>query len=237
MKNNTIKLWIWSTLLFALFLMSCGKVLTKSDAFPKMYDEKPISILVLPPINESTAAEAKEFYLTTIAEPLSQTGYYVYPIEVVSDILNSEGLYDTEILDESAIPKFKEYFDADAVLFIRILKWDTSYFVVGGSVTVKVAYNLISTTTSETLWNYEGELTIDTTGDSGNAGGLAGLLATVITTAIKTATTDYIPIAKKANIKALVSIPYGKYHKQFNKDGDKKVVEEKLTKTKKDNQK
>jgi len=228
MKKYINKAWILTILLFAVFLMSCGKVITKSQAFPEMYEEKPLSILVLPPINESTAAEAKEYYVTTVAEPLSQTGYYVYPIEVVSDVLNAEGLYDTEILDESAIPKFKEYFGSDAVLFIRILKWDTSYFVVGGSVTVKVTYKLISTTTSETLWKYEGEISVDTSGDSGNTGGLAGLLVKAITTAVKTATTDYIPIAKKANIKALVSIPYGKYHGKHNKDGDSKVVEEKL---------
>ena len=234
MKKHTIKLWVWTLILFAFFLISCGKVITKSEAFPKMYEEKPISILVLPPINESTAAEAKEYYVTTIAEPLSLSGYYVYPIEVVTDILFSEGLYDTEILDESSVPKFKEYFDADAVLFINILKWDTSYFVVGGSVTVKVIYKLISTTTSEILWKYEGEIEVDTTGDSGNTGGLAGLLVQVVTTAIKTATTDYIPIAKKANVKALISIPYGKYHSQFNKDSEQKVVEAKLIKTQKD---
>jgi hypothetical protein len=217
--------------------MSCGKVITKSEAFPKMYEEKPVSILVLPPINESTAAEAKEYYVTTIAEPLSLTGYYVYPIEITTDIFFSEGMYDTELLDESSIPKFKEYFDADAVLLIKILKWDTSYFVVGGSVTVKVIYKLISTLTSETLWKYEGEIKVDTTGDSGDTGGLAGLLVKVVTTAVKTATTDYIPIAKKANVKALVSIPYGKYHNQFDKDREQKVVEEKLIKPEQDNKK
>lgn len=213
------------------FLFSCSKVITKNEAFPRMYEEKPISILVLPPINETTAAEAKEYYNTTIAEPLSQTGYYVFPIEVVTAVLNSEGLYDTEILDESSIPKFKEYFDADAVLFIKILKWDTSYYVVGGNMVVDVAYKLISTKTSNILWAYEGEIKVDTSGDSGGAGGLAGLLVKVASTAVKTASTDYVPMAKKANVEALITIPFGKYHDKFGKDANQKVVEEKLTKT------
>lgn len=231
MKNSIITASFWAIVLVSIVLISCGKVVTKYDAFPQMYEEKPISILVLPPINESTAADAKDYYATTVAEPLSLTGYYVFPIEVVTEVLHSEGLYDTEILDESAIPKFKEYFGAEAVLFIRILKWDTSYYVVGGNVKVKVAYKLVSTTTGETLWKYEGEKEIDTTGGSGGAGGFAGLLAKVVTTAVKTAATDYVPIAKKANFEALVSIPYGKYHPQFGKDRNAKVVKEKLSKT------
>ena len=231
MKKLLLKPMLGIFLILVFLFISCGKVVTKYDAFPQMYEEKPVSILVLPPINESTAADAKEYYATTVAEPLSLTGYYVFPIEVVTEVLNSEGLYDTEILNELAIPKFKEYFGADAVLFIRILNWDTSYYVLGGSVKVKVAYKLVSTTTSETLWKYEGEKKIDTSGDSGGAGGLAGLLVKAITTAAKTAATDYVPLAKKANFQALVSIPYGKYHPQFNKDKDTKVVKEKLAKT------
>jgi hypothetical protein len=231
MKKFTIKTSLLIVYLFAFLFVSCGKVITKYDAFPQMYEEKPVSVLVLPPINESTAADAKDYYITTVAEPVSLCGYYVFPIEVITEVLHAEGLYDTEILDESAIPKFKEYFGADAVLFIRILDWDTSYYVVGGNVKVKVSYKLVSTTTSETLWKYEGEKKVDTTGDSGGAGGLAGLLVQAVTTAVKTATTDYVPLAKKANSIALVSIPYGKYHPQFNQDQKAKVVKEKLVKT------
>ncbi|NIS74702.1 MAG: hypothetical protein GTO08_05375, partial [Deltaproteobacteria bacterium] len=46
-----------------------------------MYQEQPLTILVLPPMNETTAADAKEYYATTIAEPLSLQGFYVLPIE------------------------------------------------------------------------------------------------------------------------------------------------------------
>jgi len=128
--------------------------------------------------------------------------------------------------------KFKQYFGADAVMYIRIIKWDTSYFVIGGKVTVSVLFLLKSTNTGEDLWEYEGTVVVNTAGDSGSGGGLAGLLTQVITTAIKTATTDYVPIAKQANTIALISIPYGKYEPNFyDKDRDSKVViQEKLNK-------
>lgn len=212
-------------LCFVLFLSTaCApKYLTKGEAYPQMYEHHPLSILVLPPINETTAADAKEYYSTTIAEPLTLSGYYIYPIEVTSDILKAEGLYDTELLVEVPPQKFREFFDADAVLYIRIKKWDTVYLVLGGSVTVSADFTLKSTDTGDELWHYDGTIVVDTSGgDTG--GGMAGLIAKVIVTAINTATTDYVPIAKRVNYTTLVSMPYGKYNPQYNKDRDAKVV-------------
>lgn len=210
-----------------IMLNSCTKTITKQEAFPKMYEKPPLSILVLPPMNESTAADATEYYTTTIAEPLAFTGYYVLPLEVAIDILKVEGMYDIGMLFSAPPQKFKEFFGADAVLYIKILKWDKSYYVIGGKVVVSVDFQLVSTITGEVLWQYNGTFTVDTTGDSGGAGGIAGLITKLITTAVKTATTDYVPVAKRANIQALISIPYGKYHEEYGKDGEANVVKEK----------
>lgn len=210
-----------------IMLNSCAKTLTKQKAFPQMYEKPPLSILVLPPLNESTAADATDYYTTTIAEPLALTGYYVLPIEVITDILKMEGMYDVNTLFSVPPDKFREYFGADAVLYIKILQWKKVYAVLAGSVTVSVDFQLVSTTTQEVLWQYNGTIKVDTSGDSGGGGGIAGLIAKAITTAVKTAATDYVPVARKANFQALVSIPCGKYHAQHGKDGEAKVVKEK----------
>jgi hypothetical protein len=214
-------------LLFSILILlsACGPTYTtKKDAFPDMYNEHPLTILVLPPINMTTAADAKEYYMTTVAEPLSFAGYYIYPIEVTTDILKAEGLYDTELITNLPPQKFKQYFGADAVMYIKILKWDTAYYVIGGHVTVAVDFLLKSTTTGKDLWKYDGIIQLDTTGDSGGAPGLAGLLVKVIATAVKTATTDYVPLAKRANIITISSMPYGKYHPNFDKDRDMQII-------------
>ncbi|MBU1931996.1 hypothetical protein KJ965_04845, partial [Patescibacteria group bacterium] len=52
------------------------KATTKGEKFPLMYEETPLTILVMPPINESTAAEAKGYYATTVQEVISYWGYY-----------------------------------------------------------------------------------------------------------------------------------------------------------------
>jgi hypothetical protein len=214
-------------LILSLSVFGCGTYVTKDEFAPKMYEEHPVTIVVLPPINKSTAADAKEYYATTIAEPLTQSGYYVFPMEVVNDVLQQEGLYDTETMLAVPPQKFREFFGADAVLYLTILQWNTSYMITSGSVTVQVAYELKSTQTGEVLWFYDEAITINTTGDSGNMGGWAGLLAQVITTAIKTAATDYVPIAKQANEKILLAIPFGKYHSKYNADMKDKVEKKK----------
>ena len=210
-----------------LIVSACApNTVTKRDAFPGMYQEHPISILVLPPINETTAADAKEYYSTTLAEPLSYMGYYVFPIEVVMDVMQHEGAYDTENLMHVAPQKFREYLGADAILFVRITKWDTSYYVIGGHVTVGVAFQLRSTTTGAELWEYNGLIKVDT-GGGGGGGGLGGLIAQVVVTAIKTATTDYVPIAKRANAMVISTIPSGKYHPMHSQDQDIRVIQRK----------
>lgn len=218
------KLLLILIIFLAMLLPACApQTISKKAAFPNMYSEAPLSILVLPPINETTAADAKEYYITTVAQPLSLEGYYVYPIEVTTDILKLEGLNDTETMLNMPPQKFKEYFGADAIMYIKLLKWDTAYYVVGGHVSVGIDAWLVSTKTSQKLWAYNGTLTIDTTGDSGGAGGLGGLLVKIVATAIKTATADYVPVARQVNAITMVTMPFGKYHLLHQKDIDHQI--------------
>jgi hypothetical protein len=198
---------------------------TKMTEFPLMYEENPVSILILPPMNESTAAEAKEYYSTTIQEPLAFSGYYTFPYPITAEILKMEGIYDTELLANIPLTKFKEYFGADAVLFTTIKKWDLSYMVLASNLTVSIDCNLKSTTSDQTLWKYTGTVVVDLSGgDTG--GGLAGLIAKAIITAVSSAMADYVPYARQANYSALTTMPYGKYHTQHNKDQNVQFVDQ-----------
>jgi hypothetical protein len=84
---RTLKLISIGLLLFMLLSGCAPKMTTKGNAFNDVYVEKPLSILVLPPINESTAADATDYYSTTVIDPLAFAGYYVFPIEVITEIL------------------------------------------------------------------------------------------------------------------------------------------------------
>lgn len=210
--------------ILAVMITACAPAkVAKKDAFPEVYNERPLSILVLPPINVTTAADAKEYYLTTVAEPMSYAGYYILPIEVTSNILNLVGLPDTEMVNEVHLQKFKEFFGADAVLIVKIVKWDTTYAVLAANVAVGVECVLKSTTTFKNLWQYDGIIVVDTSGGSGG-GGLIGLAVKAVVTAIATATTDYVPIARRVNYMVIGSMPYGKYHPGFDTDRNVEIL-------------
>ena len=213
-------------ILAILLLSACApKMSTKLAEFPMMYEERPASILILPPINESTAADAKEYYSTTIQEPLAFAGYYTFPYQITSEILKMEGIYDTELLVNLPLSKFKEYFGADAVLFTTIKKWDLSYMILASTLTVSIDCKLKSTTSNQILWKYTGTVVVDLSG--GNAGGgLAGLIVKVVVAAVQSAVADYAPYARQANYRALTSMPYGKYHSEHNKDQQVQFVDQ-----------
>lgn len=213
-------------LVLALFFASgCAKVTTKGEEFPKLYEEHPRSLLVLPPMNESTDVEAKGYYMTTIEMPLALAGYYVFPVELVSDIMKQEGVYDTELLYGLPLNKFAEYFGADAVLYTRIKKWDVAYMVVAASLTVSIEAEIVSTKTSEQLWTYTGTVVVDLSGGNGG-GGLAGLVIQSIVTAINTAAADYVKYAHQANGRFIQTLPFGPYHQLYLKDQQIQIIDQ-----------
>lgn len=202
----------------ATLITACAPTgIAKKNAFPRMYEQQPQSILVVPAINNSTAAEASDYLSTTLAMPLSHSGYYVLPIEITSRMLKEAGISDGHQLAAVSPSRLGEMFGADSVLFVSINRWNTSYYVIGGNVTVGLAYELKSTKSGDTLWQYQDELKIDTSGNSNNG---AGLLGAIIETAIKTASQDYLPIAQQVNYIAMSSIPLGKHHPTHSQDGE-----------------
>jgi len=211
------------TIIAILVLTGCQvATITKQEAYPNMYKDKPVSILVVPAINQTTAADAAELYATTIAKPLAEAGYYVFSIPFVDKFLQREGVVDGEQVSNVPLDKFKDVFDADAILFVTIKSWDTNYFVTGGNVTVAAKFELKSTVTQESLWKYDDIIIHNTSGNSGN------LIADLISTAISTAIVDYVPIANTVNQRIVASMPVGKYHKRHGQDGkDKGIIRSK----------
>lgn len=209
MKNNLIIL-----IISGLFLVSCVASKNKHTEYPEIYKEKPKSILVLPPANNSTAADSKDLLRTTILPALAEKGYYVLPIEPIFDFLKLNGAYSiAESSQDLPLDKFSSVFNADAVLKITINKWDKNYYVTGGDVEVDLIYELISIRTGKTLWKKLNGLKVDTSGvDTGS------ILGNLVATAVSTATTKYITVAKKVHLQALSDLPAGFHSKRYQLD-------------------
>jgi hypothetical protein len=202
-----------------ILVSGCAETQTRSVAFPDMYtDQQPVSIVVVPALNMTTAADAGDLLNVTIAQPFSDHGYYVMPMPIVQDIFQREGILVGEQVQQIAPAVFRDNFGAEAVLFLTIKEWDKNYVVIAANVTVAIEYKLVSTNTGNTLWAYDEKVVIDTTGNSGF------ILADIIATAIETAMTDYVPVAYQVHKTALNAMPVGKYHPQHRQDGQVKAV-------------
>ena len=167
-------------------LASCSTPTTLSQQYPGMYEEKPLSIAIMPPINQTTHAEAKDYFYTTMYMPLCEKGYYVYSPYLTMEMFQQESAYDAEMFLEADLTPFRNVLDADAAMFTIIKDWRRNN--VGGMLTVKVEYILRSTKTGQTLYTREGEIKVDTSIDGGSGG--FGALVGMIATAINTAATD-----------------------------------------------
>ena len=205
--------------LIIVLLSGCAEMGTKQDAYPSMYtDRKPVSMLIVPAINESTAADAGDLLNVTVTQPFSNHGYYVMPMPIVADIFRREGILEGTQVKGLPTSIFKKNFGADSVLFMTIESWDKNYAVLAGNVTVSIEYVLLSTETNEVLWSYDSTVVVDTSGSSGN------IFADLITTAVATGIADYIPVAYQVHATASKALPFGKYHPKSGLDGLQKSV-------------
>lgn len=195
-----------------LLFTSCSTPAKMIDTYGGMYSEKPLSILIMPPINKTTNVDAKEYFHSTLNVPLANAGYYVVPSFMSMEILKRESAYDSELFLNSPLTKFQEVFQADIALFTIIHKWSKSYSVVK----VEVEYILKSTKTNEILYSRRGEVDFNTSVSSGG-----GLLLNMALTAVNTAVTKYVDVARVTNLYTFKDLPTGKYSPEFGVDGQK----------------
>lgn len=180
--------------------------LTRGEVYAKLYEEKPVSILVMPPINNTSNVEAKDLLYTSVSRNIAEAGYYVISPLIAMDVLRNESAYDAEYFINSSLGKFKEYFGVDAVVFAIIENWAKEGWIIH----TKVNYMMKSTTTNEILFERSCDLHLDLMKNSGT-GGLLGVLVDAIATAVDVAMTEHIEAARYANHYVFDDLPYGKY--------------------------
>ena len=134
----------------ALLMTSCAQQITRGDQYAKMYEEKPMAIVVMPPINQTTHVEAKDYFYTTLYTPLCEKGYYVYSPMLTMDMFQTESAYDAEQFIEADLSQFRNILGADAAIFTIIKSWKRNN--LGGTLTAGVEYIMRSTKTGETLY-------------------------------------------------------------------------------------
>jgi hypothetical protein len=211
MKKTTL-----SILIGVALLSSCNppKQLLKGEAYKGFYNEKPVSILIMPPINRTTSVEAKEYFHATLNVPLSNAGYYVIPPFLSMEILQRESAYDAELFLDAPLTTFGEVFGADLALFTIIHAWERAAIL--GTITVEVEYLFKSVQTNEIVYQRKGRITVNANTNYGQSGW--GALIAVAAAAIQTATTDHAIVGAVCNNVTFQDLPAGKYSPLYEQD-------------------
>jgi len=174
------------------------------------YEREPRTILILPVENETTDAEAPRFFLATLLRPLAARGYYVLPPEAAGEVLAQEGLFEAGEAWGASPRRLHDHLGADAVLYITIEEWDTSYLVLATTVTVALRYTLVDCRSGDVIWENRARESVQSGGYSGDP--IGALVVAVVDAAVTAAATDYVPLASRANHAAFAKLPPGVYH-------------------------
>ncbi len=150
-------------------------------------EHQPRSILVLPPLDETLEVNASYGSLSTLTRPLVERGFYVFPVALVDAVLRQNGLPTPGEMHQVPLSKLREVFDPDAVLYVTVSNWGTSYQVINSQSAVTLRGVLVDASTGTELWHGE-QTAARGSGDGG--GGLAGLLAAAVVNQIATSISD-----------------------------------------------
>jgi len=156
----------------------------------------PRSILVVPAVNKSLDVDAPNYVLSTLPIPLAEKGYYVFPVNTSKFVLEQEGYYEGEQIHQVPPETLAKLFDADAILYVTINRWDAQYAVLSTQVTVEFDYRMVGRDGTE-LWKERKRMVYAP--QNNNSNGLAGLIAAAITAAIERAAPNYLPLTRQAN--------------------------------------
>jgi len=179
-------------------------------------EHPPRSILVLPPLNETTKVEATYSYLSTVTRPLAEMGYYVFPVVLVDELLKANGMPTAGEMHQVALDKVAEITGADAVLYVNVKEYGTTYRVLGSRTEVAAEARLVDTKTGLLLWQGKAS----DKDSSANTGDLvANLIVAVISQAINSSRDAAHGVSREVNVELFMDedrgLPYGPYHPKY----------------------
>jgi len=178
---------IFKLLLPLLLVFIAGCATTTPFDYSSFRNHRPRSILVLPPLNQTTDVNAPYTYLSTITRPLTECGYYVFPVAVVDAYMKENGLPSPEEMHGVALDKIRNIIGADAVLYVTIEEWGQKYIVVQSITTIKAKARLIDTASGKVIW--QGTQAVSQ--GSGGGGDPIAMLITAAVTQIINTMVDY----------------------------------------------
>lgn len=181
------------------------------------------SVLIVPVVNRSVDVNAPDYFLSTLAIPVAERGYYVFPVNMVKRLLEDEGLADPDLVHNAEPARLCSMFGADSALYVAIERWDARYLVLTTQVTVEFDYKLKDCKTGDILWAERKAMVYSPQQNQGSGSPLATLVSMAVSAALTKAAPNYMPMARQVNGAVFAypngpGLPAGPYLPEHGKD-------------------
>jgi len=175
-----VKKWIaLSGALMVLLLTGCAQPKKPYD-YTAFRASKPASILVLPAANTSPDINAAHSLNSLVTRPLAEAGYYVFPVAVVEETFQQNGLTSASDAQAVSAKRLNEIFHADSALYISISDYGSSYRVIDSVTTVTAKARLVDLRSGKEIWQGSATATDNDQGNNNNNGVIGILVSAAI---------------------------------------------------------
>ena len=214
-----------------LLFCACATEPAREDAregYPSLRESRPLSILVMPPVNLSPDVKAQATFLATSTVPLAEAGYYVIPVALSNETFKQNGMTVAEEAHAIEHDRLREIFGADAALYITINRYGSRYQVINSALEAVASARLVDLRNGLELWSGNAavsENSIFWSGaiDSGDTL-IAMLIGAAVSQIVNTVSDNSFYVGRKANYQMLSaggrrgSILYGQYHPNYGEE-------------------
>jgi len=213
-------------MLWIISITACQSIVDKPNKYRPYLKQMPVSILVLPPVNQSMAVMAPYMYLSIISRPIAEKGYYVFPVAVIDALMKENGVSTPEDMHRVSLSKINEIIHPDAVLYIKIKEWGTKFKVIDSQTIVHISARLIDTATGNQIWHNENRVV--RSGNNNSSDILDMIIAAMVNQVLSNFMDQTIDVAKMVNRNLYYNdyhgLLWGKYHPQY-KNYQKELIE------------
>lgn len=171
----------------AMLLGGCATKVPPYD-YTAFNQAKPATLLVLPPLNESPDVKATPSLWANATKPLAEAGYYVLPVTLVDETLRQNGVETATDAHSIAPNKLRDYFGADAAVYVKVARYGSTYSVVMSETVVEVEAKIVDLRSGTLLW--DGKARASSAEQQQSQGGLAGLLIAALVQQVLSTATD-----------------------------------------------
>ena len=182
--------WILLSIAFvgSAFFAGCATQVPPKD-YSEFQKAKPATLLVMPPINDSPEVKASAAVWSHTTLPLSEAGYYVLPVTLVNETFKQNGVNSPNDAAEIPFAKLREFFGADAAVYITIKRYGTTYSVITSETLVEITGKIVDLRTGMKLWEGKAQAS-SAEQQQQNQGGIVGMLVAAVVKQIIGSVTD-----------------------------------------------